>query len=80
VSSNNRVQRVDNRTRRDRVLRRNNAFAEQMVVMTDVYLAWSLTKCKNTFGFFFERLEREELESDSDCGQWSISVIDVFCE
>ncbi|KAG2137761.1 hypothetical protein BD769DRAFT_1626713 [Suillus cothurnatus] len=75
---NNRVQRVDNRTRRDRVLRRNNAFAEQMVVMTNTYLAWSLAKCKNTFGFFFERLEREELESDSDCGQWSISVIDVF--
>ncbi|KAG2136207.1 hypothetical protein BD769DRAFT_1626952 [Suillus cothurnatus] len=59
---NNRVQHVDNRTRRNRVLRRNNAFAEQMVVMTDAYL----------------RLEREELESDSDCGQWSISVIDVF--
>jgi hypothetical protein len=51
-----------------------------MVMMTDAYLVWSLANCKNTFGFFFERLEREELESDSDCGQWSISMIDVFCE
>ncbi|KAG1797356.1 uncharacterized protein HD556DRAFT_1267601 [Suillus plorans] len=76
--SNNRVQRVDKRTRRDRVLRRNNAFAEQMVVMTDAYLVWSLTKCEDAFRGFFERLEKEGLGSDSNCGQWSISVIDVF--
>ncbi|KAG1775054.1 hypothetical protein EV702DRAFT_1199651 [Suillus placidus] len=73
---NNRVRRVDNRTRRDRVLRRNKAFAEQLPVITDAYLAWSLAKCKE---HFFERLEREDgLESGSDYGQWPISVIDVF--
>ncbi|KAG1871653.1 hypothetical protein F4604DRAFT_1904249 [Suillus subluteus] len=58
----------------------NNVFSEQMAVMTNTYLAWSLAKCKEAFGSFFERLKREELESDSDCGRWSISVIDVFCE
>lgn len=80
MSSNNRVQRVDKRTRRDRVLCRNNVFAEQMVVMTDAYLVWSLTKCKDAFRGFFERLEKEGLGSDSNCGQWSISVIDMFCK
>ena len=77
MSSNNRVRRVDNRTRRDRVLRRNKAFAEQMPVITDAYLAWSLARRKEGF---FERLEREDLDSGSDYGQWPISVIDVFCE
>ncbi|KAG2126906.1 hypothetical protein DEU56DRAFT_958995 [Suillus clintonianus] len=72
---NNRVRRVDNRTRRDRVLRRNKAFAEQMPVITDAYLAWSLARRKEGF---FERLEREDLDSGSDYGQWPISVIDVF--
>ncbi|KAG1806949.1 hypothetical protein EV424DRAFT_1474248 [Suillus variegatus] len=46
--------------------------------MTDAYLAWSLTKCKDAFRGFFERLEKEGLGSDSNCGQWSISVIDMF--
>ncbi|KAG2357549.1 hypothetical protein BDR07DRAFT_1453047 [Suillus spraguei] len=72
---NNRVQRVDNRTHRDRVLRRNQAFTEQMPVMTDAYLAWSLAKSKEEFKSFFERLERNLAQ---DCGEWSISVIDIF--
>ncbi|KAG1888193.1 hypothetical protein F4604DRAFT_1877353 [Suillus subluteus] len=77
---NNRVQHVDNRTRRDHVLRRNQAFTEQMPVMTDAYLAWSLTKSKEEFKSFFERLQNEDLERNSarDCGEWSISVIDMF--
>ncbi|KAG1834285.1 hypothetical protein DFJ58DRAFT_719367 [Suillus subalutaceus] len=66
---------VDNRTRRDRILRRNQAFTEQMPVMTDTYLAWSLAKSKEEFKSFSERLERN---SARDCGEWSISVIDVF--
>ncbi|KAG1789326.1 hypothetical protein EV424DRAFT_1476376 [Suillus variegatus] len=76
--TNNRVRRVDNRTRRDRVLRRNQAFTEQMPAMIDAYLAWSLAKSKEEFKSFFERLRNEELESNSDYGEWSISVIDVF--
>ncbi|KAG1843320.1 hypothetical protein F4604DRAFT_1981913 [Suillus subluteus] len=60
----------------------NQAFTEQMPVMTDAYLAWSLTKSKEEFKSFFERLQNEDLERNSarDCGEWSISVIDVFCE
>ncbi|KAG1864922.1 hypothetical protein DFJ58DRAFT_724481 [Suillus subalutaceus] len=79
---NNRVQCVDNHTRHDCVLRRNQAFTEQMPVMTDAYLAWSLTKFKEEFKSFFERLQNEDLERNSaqDCGEWSISMIDVFCE
>ncbi|KAG2109133.1 hypothetical protein DEU56DRAFT_874515 [Suillus clintonianus] len=74
--TNNRVRRVDTRTRRDRVLRRNKAFAEQLPAITDAYLAWSLAKCKEGF---FERLERENLGLDGfDYGQWPMSVIDVF--
>ncbi|KAG1900426.1 uncharacterized protein F5891DRAFT_1128589 [Suillus fuscotomentosus] len=75
---NNRVRRVDNRTHRDRVLRRNQAFTEQMPAMIDAYLAWSLAKSKEEFKSFFERLRNEELENNSDYGEWSISVIDVF--
>ncbi|KAG1899795.1 uncharacterized protein F5891DRAFT_1128794 [Suillus fuscotomentosus] len=75
---NNRVRRVDNRTRRDRVLRRNQAYTEQMPAMIDAYLAWSLAKSKEEFKSFFERLRNEELENNSDYGEWSISVIDMF--
>lgn len=73
---------MDNRTRRDRVLRRNQAFTEQMPVMTDAYLTWSLAKSKEEFKSFFERWRTEDVERNSarDCGQWSMSVIDVFCE
>ncbi|KAG1728938.1 hypothetical protein EDB19DRAFT_1939615 [Suillus lakei] len=66
---NNRVRRVDNRTRRDRVLRRNKAFAEQMPVITDAYLAWSLARRKEGEKTWIVALTT---------GQWPISVIDVF--
>ncbi|KAG2104996.1 hypothetical protein BD769DRAFT_1630812 [Suillus cothurnatus] len=76
----NRVQCMDNHTHHDRVLHKNQAFTEQMPVMTDAYLAWSLAKSKEEFKSFFERLQNKDLESNSawDCGEWSISVIDVF--
>jgi hypothetical protein len=73
---------MDNHTHHDRVLHKNQAFTEQMPVMTDAYLAWSLAKSKEEFKSFFERLQNKDLESNLawDCGEWSISVIDVFCE
>jgi hypothetical protein len=53
-----------------------------MPVMTDAYLTWSLAKSKEEFKSFFERWRTEDVERNSarDCGQWSMSVIDVFCE
>lgn len=75
-----RQQRVDNRTRRDRILRRTLAFAEQMPAMTDAHLAWSLEKSEAGFRGFFDRLSADTyLERDPTCGQWSVNVIDVFC-
>ncbi|KAG1906182.1 uncharacterized protein F5891DRAFT_1125610 [Suillus fuscotomentosus] len=72
--------RIDNRTRRDRVLRRNQAFASQLLAMTDAYLTWSLEKSKADFSGFFDRLQSEDthLPESKPTGQWTINVIDVF--
>jgi len=77
-----RVQRIDNRTRRDRVLRRNVAFNEQIQVMSEAYLIWSLEKSQKGFRNFFERLRSEETDEviDFNAGQWPVTVIDAFCE
>ncbi|KAG2362677.1 hypothetical protein BDR07DRAFT_1451032 [Suillus spraguei] len=56
------VQRIDNRTRHDRVLRRNVAFNEQIQVMSEAYLIWSLEKSQKGFRNFFERLHSEETD------------------
>ncbi|KAG2360381.1 hypothetical protein BDR07DRAFT_1452009 [Suillus spraguei] len=56
------VQRIDNRTRRDRVLWRNVAFNEQIQVMSEAYLIWSLEKSQKGFRNFFERLRSEETD------------------
>ncbi|KAG1862841.1 hypothetical protein DFJ58DRAFT_839350 [Suillus subalutaceus] len=75
-----RVQRVDNRTRRDRVLRRNLAFNEQIQIMSESYLIWSLEKSQKGFKSFYDRLRSEETEvTDLNGGQWPVTVVDAFC-
>ncbi|KAG2358117.1 hypothetical protein BDR07DRAFT_1489879 [Suillus spraguei] len=75
-----RVQHIDNRTRRDRVLRRNVAFNEQIQVMSEAYLIWSLEKSQKGFRNFFECLRSEETDEviDFNAGQWPVTVIDAF--
>ncbi|KAG1841143.1 hypothetical protein DFJ58DRAFT_666711 [Suillus subalutaceus] len=74
-----RVQRVDNRTRRDRVLRRNLAFNEQIQIMSESYLIWSLEKSQKGFKSFYDRLRSEETEvTDLNGGQWPVTVVDAF--
>ncbi|KAG2029540.1 hypothetical protein BDR03DRAFT_1044137 [Suillus americanus] len=74
------VQRVDNRTRRDHVLRRNVAFNEQIQVMSEAYIIWSLEKSQKGFKNFFDRLHSEETDEviDFNGGQWPVTVIDAF--
>lgn len=71
------VQRVDNRTRRDRVLRRNEAFTKQIPAMTDAYLVWSLEKSKMGHRSFFDQFHKEELDDGSE---WAMTIIDVYCK
>ncbi|KAG1831413.1 hypothetical protein F4604DRAFT_1946633 [Suillus subluteus] len=72
--------RHDNRTRRDRVLRRNDAFNEQVPAMSEAYLLWSLEKSQKGFKNFFDRLRSEETDeaNDLDGGQWPMMVVDAF--
>jgi hypothetical protein len=75
-------QRVDNRTRRDRVLRRNIAFTEQIPAMSDAYLVWSLQKTRMGFRGFYDQYRSEYTNEmlDSDGGEWPMTVVDAFCE
>ncbi|KAG1859026.1 hypothetical protein DFJ58DRAFT_840305 [Suillus subalutaceus] len=74
-----RVQRVDNRTRRDRVLRRNLAFNEQIQIMSESYLIWSLEKSQKGFKSFYDCLRSKETEvTDLNGGQWPVTVVDAF--
>lgn len=73
--------RRDNRTRRDRVLRRNDAFNEQVPAMSEAYLLWSLEKSQKGFKNFFDRLRSEETDEADDLNgsQWPMMVVDAFC-
>ncbi|KAG2040098.1 hypothetical protein BDR03DRAFT_932884 [Suillus americanus] len=73
--------RTDNHTRRDRILRRNQAFAGQLPAMTDAYLTWSLEKSRTDLNGFFDRLRSGDahLPESESTGQWTINVVDVFC-
>ncbi|KAG1767999.1 hypothetical protein EDD22DRAFT_949807 [Suillus occidentalis] len=75
-----RTVRCDNRTRRDRVLRRNDAFNEQVPALSEAYLLWSLEKSQKGFKNFFDRLRSEETDeaNDLDGGQWPMMVVDAF--
>jgi hypothetical protein len=66
--------RIDDRTRQDQVLRRNEAFALQLEGMTDSYLSW------------FDSLGEEGLANNCPVpptapiqAQYQIGVVDVFC-
>ncbi|KAG1752813.1 hypothetical protein EDB19DRAFT_1824237 [Suillus lakei] len=74
------VRRVDNRTRRDRVLRRNIAFSEQIPAMTEAYLEWCLEKSQMGFRSFFDRLHSEESGTNEAVDKWSMTIVDVFCK
>ncbi|KAG1893159.1 uncharacterized protein F5891DRAFT_1131377 [Suillus fuscotomentosus] len=67
------VRRVDNRTRRDRVLRRNEAFTKQIPAMTDAYLVWSLEKSRMGHRSFFDQSHKGELEDGSE---WAMTIVD----
>lgn len=53
-----------------------------MSAMTDAYLEWSLAKYKAGFTSFIDQLHHEDmhLKNDTTHGQWTISVVDAFCE
>ncbi|KAG1844785.1 hypothetical protein F4604DRAFT_1937342 [Suillus subluteus] len=69
------VRRIDNRTCRDRILHRNEAFTKQIPAMTDAYLGWSLEKSKMGHRSFFDQFHNEELDEGSE---WAMTVVDAF--
>ncbi|KAG1818415.1 hypothetical protein EV424DRAFT_1347679 [Suillus variegatus] len=58
----------------------NQAFALQLLAMTNVYLTWTLEKFKADFSGFFDQLKSEDthLPESKPTGQWTINVINVF--
>ncbi|KAH7904826.1 hypothetical protein BJ138DRAFT_1119044 [Hygrophoropsis aurantiaca] len=76
-----RHRRSENRTRRDCILRRTEAFDQQLPELTDGYLNWSLNRSKAGKKSFFEEFRRDENDviNDANSGQWPIKVIDVIC-
>ena len=66
--------RKDHRTRRDRVLRRNDAFRQQLPVLTEAYLNWSHERAQKDNKEYFP------IDVGNSDKSWSLQVIDVYRE
>ncbi|KAH7908461.1 hypothetical protein BJ138DRAFT_1115822 [Hygrophoropsis aurantiaca] len=75
------ARRIDTRTRRDRVLRRVEAFNSQIRELTNAYLAWSRNRSiKQSQGIFNElQSEQDNLPNDINTVKWPIKVVDMMC-
>ena len=67
--------RKDHRTRRDRVLRRNDAFRQQLPALTQADLNWSHEWAQKDNKEYFPKAA-----GVGASGTWSLQVIDVFHE
>ncbi|KAI6001444.1 hypothetical protein EDD15DRAFT_2361851 [Pisolithus albus] len=68
------ARRKDYRTRRDRILRRNEAFDQQLPALTQAYLDWSYTWMKGKSKEYFP----ESADDGSSATSWTLHVIDVY--
>ena len=68
--------RKDHRTRRDRVLRRNEAFRQQLPVLTQAYLNWSHEHAQKGNKEYFP----VAANVDNNGELWLLQVIDVYRE
>ncbi|KAI6032301.1 hypothetical protein BKA83DRAFT_4558705 [Pisolithus microcarpus] len=66
--------RKDYRTRRDRILRRNEAFDQQLPALTQAYLDWSYTWAKERSKEYFPKPE----DGGGSATSWTLRVIDVY--
>ncbi|KIO04821.1 hypothetical protein M404DRAFT_25906 [Pisolithus tinctorius Marx 270] len=79
AGSEKRTKRVDHRMRRDRIIRRSQAFDLQMPALTRSYLEWNHAQASTPArGHFAERAEAEDLGNGSSAGTWRVHVVDVF--
>ncbi|KAI6014150.1 hypothetical protein BKA83DRAFT_4473883 [Pisolithus microcarpus] len=67
-------QRKDYRTRRDRILRRDEAFNQQLPALTQAYLDWSYTREKERRKEYFPKSEGD----GGSAASWTLHVIDVY--
>ncbi|KAI5985962.1 hypothetical protein EDD15DRAFT_2175409 [Pisolithus albus] len=67
--------RKDYRTRRDRILRRNEAFNQQLPALTQAYLDWSYTWAKESRKEYFPKSG----DGGGSATSWTLHVIDVYC-
>ncbi|KAI6027836.1 hypothetical protein BKA83DRAFT_4471322 [Pisolithus microcarpus] len=67
-------QRKDYRTRCDRILRRDEAFNQQLPALTQAYLDWSYTREKERRKEYFPKSEGD----GSSAASWMLHVIDVY--
>ncbi|KAI6104922.1 hypothetical protein EV401DRAFT_2060716 [Pisolithus croceorrhizus] len=68
------AQRKDYRTCRDRILRRNEAFDQQLPALTQAYLDWSYTWTKGKSKEYFPK----SADNGSSATSWTLHVIDVY--
>ncbi|KAI6094285.1 hypothetical protein EDD16DRAFT_1447419, partial [Pisolithus croceorrhizus] len=64
----------DYRTCRDRILRRNEAFDQQLPALTQAYLDWSYTWTKGKSKEYFPK----SADNGSSATSWTLHVIDVY--
>lgn len=67
-------QRKDYRTRRDRVLLRNEAFSQQLPALTQAYLDWSYAWAKEKSKEYFPKFD----DDSGSAASWTVHVIDVY--
>ncbi|KAI6027273.1 hypothetical protein BKA83DRAFT_4576942 [Pisolithus microcarpus] len=67
-------QRKDYRTHRDRILRRDEAFNQQLPALTQAYLDWSYTREKERRKEYFPKSEGD----GGSAASWMLHVIDVY--
>ncbi|KAI6103353.1 hypothetical protein EDD16DRAFT_1696251 [Pisolithus croceorrhizus] len=68
------AQRKDYRTHRNRILRHNEAFDQQLPALTQAYLDWSYTWTKGKSKEYFPK----SADDDNHAPSWTLHVIDVY--
>ncbi|KAI6023100.1 hypothetical protein BKA83DRAFT_4493227 [Pisolithus microcarpus] len=67
--------RKDYRMHRDHILRRNEAFDQQLPALTQAYLDWSYTWAKERSKEYFPKPE----DGGGSATSWTLRIIDVYC-
>ncbi|KAI5988030.1 hypothetical protein EDD15DRAFT_2172946, partial [Pisolithus albus] len=66
----------DYRMPRDRILRRNEVFDQQLPALTQAYLCWSYTWTKGKSREYFPK----SADDGNSVTSWTLQVIDVYCK